>query len=79
MKNATIQRFVNNCVLQHPEEFEQDDIIIPNLNNSPIDNDPNFKNYVINALKNIKSKLKTLTIGIGNSNNKHGGIFCIKW
>jgi hypothetical protein len=51
MANATIQRFVNNYVFQHPEEFEQD-ITLPNLNNSTMDNDPNFKNYVINAFKN---------------------------
>jgi hypothetical protein len=72
MTDATIQRFVNNYVLQHPEEFEQEDITIPNLNNSTIDNDPNFKNYVFNALKNIKSKLIKLTRVVGNSNNYTG-------
>jgi hypothetical protein len=34
--------------------------------------DNNFKNYVLNALKNLKSKLKTLTIVVGNSNNSCG-------
>jgi hypothetical protein len=34
--------------------------------------DYNFKDYVLNALKNLKSKLKTLTIVVGNSNNSCG-------
>jgi hypothetical protein len=73
MTNATIQRFVNNYVLQYPEEFPKDeDISIPNLNNNVEDYDPNFKNYVLNALKNIKLKLKTLTIVVENSNNYIG-------
>jgi hypothetical protein len=45
---------------------------MPNLNNSTTDYDPNFKNYVLKALTNIKSKLKTLTIVVGNSNNYMG-------
>jgi hypothetical protein len=43
MKNISIQRFVNNYVLQHPEEFEKEDITIPSLNNSTIDSDPILK------------------------------------
>jgi hypothetical protein len=80
MKNASIQRFVNNYLLQYPEEFPKyDDITIPNLNNNVSDNDPNFKNYVLNALKNIQSILKTLTIVVGNSNNYTGySVLCGK-
>jgi hypothetical protein len=48
--------------------------IIPSqlLNQSSDVIDNNFKNYVLNVLKNLKSKLKILTIVVGNSNNSCG-------
>jgi hypothetical protein len=66
MTNATIQIFLNNYVLQHPEEFPKDeDITIPSLSNST-DYYPNFKEYILNAYKNYKIKIKD----IDNSSRK---------
>jgi hypothetical protein len=72
MNNITIERYAHRYLLQHQELFK--DNIIPSqlLNESSNDMDNNFKDYVFNALKHLKSKLKTLTIVVGNSNNSCG-------
>jgi hypothetical protein len=64
MNNITVKRYAHTYLLQHPELFK-DNIIPSELESYNIDTiDNNFKDYVINALKHLKSKLKTLTIGV---------------
>jgi hypothetical protein len=74
LKDITVERYAHTYLLQHPELFKENIIPSQLLNESyNIDAmDNNFKDYVLNALKNLKSKLKTLTIVVGNSNNSCG-------
>jgi methyl-accepting chemotaxis protein len=72
IKNISVERYAHTYLLQHPELFKDNIISSPLLNESSNVIDNNFKDYVLNALKNLKSKLKTLTIVVGNSNNSYG-------
>ncbi|GMO20932.1 MAG: hypothetical protein Ta2E_12130 [Mycoplasmoidaceae bacterium] len=54
--NITAQRYISNYVVKHPEEFEQENKDIDNPD-TQIDYDPDFKDYILNALKNQKLKL----------------------
>ncbi|GMO19588.1 MAG: hypothetical protein Ta2E_10590 [Mycoplasmoidaceae bacterium] len=62
--NITAQWPISNYVITHTEENKQ--IYIPNTRT---DYDPDFNEYVLKTLKNLKSKIKTWTIFVGNSNN----------
>jgi hypothetical protein len=61
-----LRTFVNSYIIENldwfPKEEEIPTPIMPDV-------DAIFKEYVWNTLKNIKSKMKTLTIVVGNSNN----------
>jgi hypothetical protein len=78
IKDISVERYAHKYLLQHPELLK--DNIIPSdfvlntqlLNESSDVMDNNFKDYVLNALKNLKLKIKTLTIVVGNSNNSCG-------
>jgi hypothetical protein len=76
LNNISFERYANTYLFQHPELFK--DNIIPSqlLNESSDLMDNNFKDYVLNELKNLKSKLKTLTMVVGNSNNSCGYSVC---
>jgi hypothetical protein len=72
INNIKVERYAHTYLLQHPELFK-DNIIPPKLlNESSNDMDNNFKDYALKAVKNLKSKLKTLTIVVGNSNTSCG-------
>jgi hypothetical protein len=55
--DITVERYAHRYLLQHPELFK-DNIIPSQLLNESVDEDNNFKDYVLNALKNLESKLK---------------------
>jgi hypothetical protein len=73
MNRVLVYRLINN--------FEQQINNIPEYNDI-VDASPTFtidtatfnefQEYVLNALKHLKSKMKTLTIVVGNSNNYTG-------
>jgi hypothetical protein len=68
---STVKRFISSYVQDHPDEFPEFVEIEPKLQNN-IENDDEFKNYILNALKQLKSKMKTLTIVVAHSNNYTG-------
>jgi hypothetical protein len=71
MKDMTVEKYTHSYLLPHPELLK-DNIIPTQLLNESSDIDCNFKDYVLNTLKNLKSKLKTLTIVVVNYNNSCG-------
>jgi hypothetical protein len=73
MKRVLIERLINDFEQRINKEIPVNDII----DTSPpftIDTATfyEFKEYVLNALKQLKSKMKTLIIVVGNSNNYTG-------
>jgi hypothetical protein len=66
----TVIRILSDYVLAHPEEFPRE---FEEAQSEQVNADnTEFKEYVLNALKNLKSKMKSLTIVVGNSNNYTG-------
>jgi hypothetical protein len=59
---------ISDYVLAHSEEFpmKNNQSKIPEQSN---DDDKEFREDILSTLKNLKSKKKTLTIVIDNSNN----------
>jgi hypothetical protein len=72
MNSITVERYAHMYLLQHPELFKDNFIPSQLIESSSNDMDNNFKDYILKALKHLKSKLKTLTIVVGNSNNSCG-------
>jgi hypothetical protein len=77
MKDMTVERYVHMYLLKHPELFK-DNIIPKQLLTESSEEDNNFKHYVLSALKNLKSKLKTLTIVVDDSKNLVGIQFTVE-
>jgi hypothetical protein len=62
-----VRRIISDYVLAHPEEFSSEDYQTQDEQSN--DDNTEFNEYVLNALKNLKSKMKTLSIIIRNLNN----------
>jgi hypothetical protein len=78
MKRVLINRLIND--FEEKINESQDYIPLYIVDTSPpftIDTATfnEFKEYVLNALKQLRSKIKTLTIVVGNSNNYIGYSF----
>jgi hypothetical protein len=61
----TCRRIISDYDLAHTELFEFEEVQSEKVNAD----DTEFKEYLLNALKNLKSKMKSLSIVVGNSNN----------
>jgi hypothetical protein len=61
------RKIISDDTLAHPEEFPREDnqTHVVQYNHNGI----RFKEIALNILKNLKSKMKTLTIIVSNSNN----------
>jgi hypothetical protein len=68
---STVKRFISSYVQDYPDEFLESVDIEQRIQNK-IENDDEFKNYILNALKQLKSNMKTLSIVVNNSNNYTG-------
>jgi hypothetical protein len=63
----TIRRKISEHVLAHPNEFPREDN--QTLKTEKVNDDLEFREFILNSLKNLKSKKKTLTRVFRNSNN----------
>jgi hypothetical protein len=64
----TLRRFINSFVIETLNEFPKEEISVSMTATN--EDDTVFKKYLLNSLKKRKSKMKTLTIRVCNSNNK---------
>ncbi|GMO13052.1 MAG: hypothetical protein Ta2E_01900 [Mycoplasmoidaceae bacterium] len=62
-----VAKIMNKYIIDHSELFENEQQELQQ--NEIFSDDSDFKDYILNALKNLKSKIKTLTVIVGNSNN----------
>jgi hypothetical protein len=73
MKRVLIDTLINDFEQQINKDIPVNDIVdaspVFTIDTATFNE---FKEYVLNALKQLKSKMKTLTIVVGNSNNYTG-------
>jgi hypothetical protein len=65
-----VRKIISDYVLSHREEFPREDNQTQTEQVNDIDIES--REYILNTLKNLKSKKKMLTIVVGNSNNHTG-------
>jgi hypothetical protein len=64
---VAVRSITSDYVLAYPEEFPREDNQAQEI--SQVNDDLEGRECILNALKNLKLKTKTLTIVINNSNN----------